>query len=86
MAEAPPLRRLDLVGSGVRSTGALRILHGLEHNPNLVELQLGKFVARRIKRRVRVLLERNRAARPFDFSPPPHVAAILSVYRTKPSG
>lgn len=86
LTEAPPLRRLDLAGSGVRSTGALRILDALEHNFNLADLQLGKFVARRIKRRVRVLLERNRAARPFDLSPPPHVAAILSVYRSKPSG
>ncbi len=86
LGENPPLRRLDLVGAGVRSAGALRLLEGLDTNQNLVELQLGKFVARRIKRRLRGLLERNRAERPFDPTPPPHVAAILSVYRSKPSG
>lgn len=83
LAEAPPLRRLDLVGAGIRSGGALRLLDALATNTNLVDLQLGKHVARRIKRRLRALLERNAAARPFDSSPPPHVAAILSVYRSK---
>jgi hypothetical protein len=84
LAQAPPLRRLNLVGAGVRSAGALCLLDALASNPNLVALQLGKHVARRIKRRLRALLERNAAARPVDAPPPPHVAAILSVYRSKP--
>jgi hypothetical protein len=82
LAETPPLRRLDLVGAGIRSSGALGLLDALTANLNLIDLQLGKHVARRIKRRLRALLERNAAARPFDVAPPPHVAAILSVYRS----
>jgi Ran GTPase-activating protein (RanGAP) involved in mRNA processing and transport len=82
LAEVPPLRRLDLMGAGVRSAGALCLLDSLADNPNLVDLQLGKHVSRRIKRRLRALLDRNRAARPVDLAPPPHVAAILSVYRS----
>lgn len=83
LAVEPPLRRLDLVGAGIRSSGALRLLDALATNSNLVDVPLGKHVARRIKRRLRALLERNAAARPFDTSPPAHVAAILSVYRSK---
>jgi Ran GTPase-activating protein (RanGAP) involved in mRNA processing and transport len=86
LAEDPPLRRLDLVGSGIRSAGALCLLDALATNTNLVDLQLGKHVARRIKRRLRARLEHNAAVRPFDASPPPHVAAILSVYRSKTIG
>lgn len=86
LAAAPPLRRLDLVGAGLRSAGALCLIDALAGNPNLVDLQLGTHVARRIKRRLRALLERNAAARPIDTSPPPHVAAILSVYRSKAVG
>jgi Ran GTPase-activating protein (RanGAP) involved in mRNA processing and transport len=83
LAETPPLRRLDLVGAGIRSSGALCLLDALTANLNLIDLQLGKHVARRIKRRLRALLDRNAAARPYDLAPPPHVAAILSVYRNK---
>ena len=82
LAAEPPLRRLDLTGAGVRSGGALCLLDGLETNHTLAELQLGKYVSRRIKRRLRALLDRNLAARPLDDAPPPHVAAILSVYRS----
>lgn len=77
------LARLDLRHAGIRSRGALAIAAGLATNHALVELQLGKFVARTIKRRIRVELERNRAsASPARTATPWHVAAILSVYRT----
>jgi Ran GTPase-activating protein (RanGAP) involved in mRNA processing and transport len=77
------LARLDVRHAGIRSRGALAIAAGLAHNHALVELQLGKFVARTIKRRIRAELERNRAsASPERAATPWHVAAILSVYRT----
>jgi Ran GTPase-activating protein (RanGAP) involved in mRNA processing and transport len=83
-AEDPPLRRLELRGAGVRSGGALLLLAALEHNTTLVELRLGKYVARRIKRRLRERLEHNAALAEIEPGPPSHVAAILSVYRSKP--
>jgi hypothetical protein len=76
------LARLDLRHAGIRSRGAQAIAAGLADNDALVELQLGKFVARAIKRRIRAKLSLNRAsASPERLAPPWHVAAILSVYR-----
>ena len=87
LAGDPPLGRMDLRHAGVRSRGALRILDGLEKNQNLFELQLGKYVARRIKHRIREKLEANRARVPPErLHAPWHVAAILSVYRSKTPG
>ncbi|MFV8752818.1 gala protein [Nannocystaceae bacterium ST9] len=87
LAGNPGLGRLDLRHAGVRSRGALAILAGLESNDRLFDLQLGKFVARQIKRKLRIRLDANRAnAAPERLAVPWHVAAILSVYRSKRPG
>ncbi len=99
----PSLRRLELVGAGLRSAGALRIEAGLagqamerdastrgstavNTNRTLVECRLGRQVSRRVKRRIAALLERNREAGGAPPGVPEHVAAILSVYRSKREG
>jgi hypothetical protein len=87
LAGNPSLGRMDLRHAGVRSRGAVRIAAGLEHNENLFELQLGKFVSRRIKHRIRARLDSNRArVSPERLQTSWHVAAILSVYRSKTPG
>lgn len=81
------LAQLDLRHAGIHSRGALAIAAALADNHALVELQLGKFVARAVKRRIRTKLELNRAnASPERLATPWHVAAILSVYRTSRAG
>lgn len=87
LATNPALGRLDLRHAGLRSRGALALLAGLERNTNLFELQLGKFVARAIKRRIRSKLDPIREQTSAErLATPWHVAAILSVYRSKPPG
>jgi Leucine-rich repeat (LRR) protein len=87
LAGDPQLGRLDLRHAGIRSRGALRIMAGLESNRHVFELPLGKFVARQVKRRIRERLTANRAITPSDrLQTPWHVAAILSVYRSKLPG
>lgn len=87
LAGDPPLGRLDLRQAGIRSRGALRILAGLESNQHVFELPLGKFIARQVKRRISERLAANRAITPSDrLGTPWHVAAILSVYRSKLPG
>ncbi len=83
----PPLAKLDLRHAGIRSRGALQIRAGLEQSEHLFELKLGKFVARKIKRTIREMLDTNRQRAPAELLAPPwHVAAILSVYRNKTAG
>lgn len=87
LAGDPPLGRLDLRHAGIRSRGALRICAGMESNRHVFELPLGKFVARQVKRRIRARLDANRAIVPSErLQVPWHVAAILSVYRSKLPG
>ena len=87
LAADPSLGRIDLRHTGIRSRGAIAILAGLERNEHVFELQLGKFVARQVKRKIRARLESNRARLPAaSLATPWHVAAILSVYRSKLPG
>jgi hypothetical protein len=87
LAANPPVGRMDLRHAGIRSRGAMQILAGLENNSNLFELLLGKYVARRIKQKIREKLDANRARIPLERTQTPwHVAAILSVYRSKTPG
>ncbi len=84
LATNPLLGRLDLRHAGIFSRGAMAILAGLAGNTNLVELDMGKNVARRIKRRIRGRIEDNRSRVGLERLPVPwHVGAILSVYRSK---
>ena len=83
LREEPALRRLDLRRSGLRSRGAMAVLAGLEDNHRLIDLRLGKHVARSVLRRAAALIRRNRGGLELDEAPPDHVAAILSVYRSK---
>ncbi len=82
LATNPSLRYLNLTKTGLRSQQGLRLLEGLQNNKTLLELKLGKNIARSIKKRIGSILERNKADNPSLSAPPPHIQDILSIYRS----
>ncbi len=76
------LRYLNLTKTGLRSEQGFKLLGGLEHNKTLLELKLGKNIAKSIKKRIGSILERNQANNPGFSAPPPHIQDILSIYRS----
>ncbi len=79
IAATATLRSLDLTANGITSHGAMPIARAVEHNRSLVELVLHHGVAKTIRRRIRARLVANGA----PPGPPPHIAAIQSVYRVQ---
>lgn len=83
LAGDPPLRALDLRANGITSHGAMALARALAANTHLIDLGLHHFVARTIRRALRARLDAN-AAHAAPPTMPAHVAAIQSVYRTRP--
>lgn len=79
----PLLRSLDMRGNRWTTRGALVLEPELSRNRHLVALWWGRHVARRTRRRLRRILDRN-AATYVPTPIHPDVQAIQSVYRTAP--
>ena len=78
----PSLPALDLRGNHLTSKAGLALEAALTHNTHLIALQLGGRVSRKIRRRLRTLLQRNLSTSPAP-TPPAELLHIRSVYRTK---
>lgn len=75
------LETLDLGGNDLTEDAIAGLVDALEHNEHLLELRVDR-ASPTLARRLRGLLERNRAHRPKPRSHP-DVAAIRSVYRAR---